>query len=90
MRTVWLGPGVIDFRWVVASTESLCYAVDYALEYEFCVEGPETGPTNGLDWSQRSRSQVKALDELPEAVQDRFPGQTETVEAIVMAAGVAP
>lgn len=50
MRTVWLGTGVIDFRWVVASVESLGYKGDYALEYEVHVEAPETGLAKWLDW----------------------------------------
>lgn len=50
MRTVWLGTGVIDFRWVVANVESLDYEGDYALEYEVHVEAPETGIAKWLDW----------------------------------------
>jgi len=53
MRTVWLGTGVVDFRWVVASMESLGYEGDYALEYEVHVEAPETGLTKWLDWFQK-------------------------------------
>ena len=50
MRTVWLGTGVIDFRWVVASMEGMDYDGDYALEYEVHVEPPETGVAKWLDW----------------------------------------
>ena len=53
MRTVWLGTGVIDFRWVVASVESLGYDGDYALEYEVHVEAPETGIAKWLDWFRK-------------------------------------
>jgi sugar phosphate isomerase/epimerase len=53
MRTVWLGTGVIDFRWVVANVESTGYRGDYALEYEVHDEPPETGVARWLDWFQR-------------------------------------
>ena len=53
MRTVWLGTGVIDFRWVVASVESLGYEGEYALEYEVHVEPPESGLAKWLDWFQK-------------------------------------
>ena len=52
MRTVWLGTGAIDFRWVVASMESIGYDGDFALEYEVHVEAPETGVAKWLDWFQ--------------------------------------
>jgi len=53
MRTVWIGTGVVDVRWVVASIESLGYEGDYALEYEVHVEAPETGLAKWLDWFQK-------------------------------------
>jgi sugar phosphate isomerase/epimerase len=53
MRTVWLGTGVIDFRWVVSSLEGIGYDGDYALEYEVHVEPPETGVAKWLDWFQK-------------------------------------
>ena len=53
MRTVWLGTGAIDFRWVVASVEGTGYDGDYALEYEVHVEPPETGVAKWLDWFQK-------------------------------------
>jgi sugar phosphate isomerase/epimerase len=53
MRTVWLGTGAIDFRWVVASVEGIGYDGDYALEYEVHVEPPETGVAKWLDWFQK-------------------------------------
>lgn len=53
MRTVWLGTGVIDFRWVVASLEGIGYDGDFALEYEVHVEAPETGVAKWLDWFQK-------------------------------------
>jgi sugar phosphate isomerase/epimerase len=52
MRTVWLGTGVIDCRWVVASLEGIGYDGDFALEYEVHVEAPETGVAKWLDWFQ--------------------------------------
>jgi len=50
MRLVWLGTGLIDFRWVVSSLEGIGYEGDFALEYEIDVEPPETGVAKWLDW----------------------------------------
>jgi len=50
MRMAWLGTGLIDFRWVVSSLESIDYDGDFALEYEIDVEPPETGVAKWLDW----------------------------------------
>jgi sugar phosphate isomerase/epimerase len=53
MRFVWLGTGVIDFRWVVANLEGIGYGGDLAIEYEVDVEPPETGVAKWLDWFQK-------------------------------------
>jgi hypothetical protein len=53
MRTVWLGTGVVDFRWVVAAMESIGYESTCALEHEVHVEPPETGVAKWLDWFQK-------------------------------------
>ena len=53
MRVVWLGTGVVDFRWVVDSVESLGYQGEYALEYEVRGEPPETALAKWLDWFQK-------------------------------------
>ena len=50
MRTVWLGTGMIDFRWVIGELERAGYDGDYALEYELDVEPPESALPKWLDW----------------------------------------
>jgi sugar phosphate isomerase/epimerase len=50
MDTVWIGSGGIDFRWVLARLDEVGYKGDYALEYEFAGEAPETALGKWLDW----------------------------------------
>ncbi|NPV06827.1 MAG: sugar phosphate isomerase/epimerase [Anaerolineae bacterium] len=50
MRVVWLGTGLIDYRWVVASLEGIGYTGDYPIEYEVHDEPPEQGIGKWLDW----------------------------------------
>lgn len=50
MDTVWIGTGMIDFRWVIGQLDKIGYQGDYALEYEFGGEPPETALAKWLDW----------------------------------------
>jgi sugar phosphate isomerase/epimerase len=50
MQRVWLGTGMLDFRWILSSLERIGYDGDVALEYEVHDEPPETGVGKWLDW----------------------------------------
>jgi len=49
MRVVWLGTGIIDYRWVIAALEGIGYDGDYPIEYEVHDESPERGIGKWLD-----------------------------------------
>lgn len=53
MQVVWLGTGLIDYRWVIAALEGIGYGGDYPIEYEVHDESPERGIGKWLDWWQK-------------------------------------
>ena len=54
MDIVWIGSGVIDYRWVLAELAKIGYDGDFALEYEMNVEPPPSPWASGWTGSRSS------------------------------------